>query len=233
MYLQVEFYDRKSVLMSSHLLLYLLSQHDNSIAKRARPTLLINLNNARRVFNGLNNSCSTMLRASPSADQTLTAERIRSDPCLLIRTRTWTLLDGADRARLRLSGSVQQHIESRHLILMWSFILHNPVQSNAFPAMCYARLARCIQTHQRHRNGIVPSTSVPNNNERSKEIRVILSTVVNETAVHMRAGGKEGRSDEVLRFCVCDGVVLCGVALIARTGVEKAAEVMELRRGID
>lgn len=62
--------------------------------------------------------------------------------------------------------------------------------------------ARCIQIHQRHRNGIVLSTSVPNNNEISKEIRVILSTVVKETGVHMRARGKEGRNYEVLCYCV-------------------------------
>lgn len=52
--------------------------------------------------------------------------------------------------------------------------------------MCYAQLARCIQTHQRHCNGIVPSTTVPDNNERSKEIRIVLSTVVNETGAYVR-----------------------------------------------
>lgn len=59
--------------------------------------------------------------------------------------------------------------------------------------------ARCIQIHQRHRNGIVPSTSVPNKNEKSKEIRFVLSTVMNEADAYVRARGKEGRNDEVLR----------------------------------
>jgi len=105
-----------------------------------------------------------------------------------------------------------------HLILMCSFILHNPVQSNAFPATCYAQLARCIQTHQRHRNGIVPSTSVPDDNKKSKEIRVILSTVMKGTGLHMRVRGKESRNDEVLCCCVCDGVLLCCVVLIVGCG---------------
>lgn len=91
---------------------------------------------------------------------------------------------------------------------MYPFLLHfYMTQSNASAmraqpcaTQCYAPLARCIQTHQRHRNGIgiVPSTSVRNNNERSKGIRVVLSTVVKETGAHVRAFGKEGRNDELL-----------------------------------
>lgn len=56
------------------------------------------------------------------------------------------------------------------------------------------------------------STSVPDNNKKSKEIRVVLSTVVKETGAHVRDCGKKGRSDEMSCLCMCDGVlfdVLC------------------------